>query len=75
MGIGFVFRASPCAVWALDFGVFFVAFGNVFWEEEITSLAAWPFAAHLGGYPWHCQLIAHMGAQRLALPHEFFCSA
>lgn len=40
MGIVSVSRASPCAVgpWILGF---FLALGSVFWEEEITSLAAW----------------------------------
>lgn len=74
MGIVSVSRAPLCAVgpWILGF---FLALGSVFWEEEITSLAAWPFAAHLGGYPWHCQLIVHVDVQQLAHPHEFFCSA
>lgn len=78
MGIGSVFRASPCAVGALDIVVlllFFFSLVNVFWEEEITRIAAWRFTAHLGGYPWHYQLIVHMGIWWLAHPHEFFCSA
>lgn len=74
VGIGSVFRASPCPVGALDLGAF-LALGSVFWEGLVTSLAAWPSAAHLGGYLWHHQLVVHRGTGWLAHPHEFSCSA
>lgn len=73
VGIG-SFQGISLSCGGSGFGAF-LALESVFWEELITSLAAWPSAARLGGYPWHHQLVVHRGAAWLAHPHGFFCSA
>ena len=69
------FQGISLCCWGAWIVGFFLALGNIIWEEEFASLAAWPFAAHLGGFLWCCHLIVHTGARQLAPPHEFLCSA